>query len=238
MPDYKLRACVIESGLVQKLKQIYKNKWNCRFDDDALKMITYDELFLQSEDPVAFDEARRIVHADFARNTRLSHRIRDFVCMGNSIFLTLTFRDDVLEKTNEETRRRYVTRYLKSECKYYIANIDYGSLHDREHYHAVCVPWCFRLDLGAWKYGYAYASNIRAESDSLRIAKYCTKLCNHAVKQTTKRNTIIYSRHDWNEYADDVYANYSPPDILCKMRLVLSVAVRDWIEVTDGHPFT
>lgn len=237
MPDYKLRSSVIESGLVAKVKQISKNKWDSRYDYKALDMIQYDELFLRAEDPEAYAEAEKAAHADFTRNTRLSHRIRDLISMGNAIFLTLTFRDDVLEKTNEETRRRYVTRFLKEECKYYIANIDYGTLHDREHYHAVCVPWCCDVSFGSWRFGFAFASRIHAEHDSLRIAKYCTKLCNHAIKSTCKRAAVIYSRIDWHQHAQDINVFYTPPDILCRMRLVESSAVTPF-KKCSVHPFT
>ena len=42
------------------------------------------------------------------------------------VFGTLTFRNDVLDKTSKETRRRYVARFLNKTTIHYKANIDFG----------------------------------------------------------------------------------------------------------------
>ena len=54
-------------------------------------------------------------------------------------FATLTFSEDTLKDTNQATRKTYISRFLKQYTFYYIANIDYGSLNEREHYHAIVL---------------------------------------------------------------------------------------------------
>ena len=48
----------------------------------------------------------------------------------------MSFNDATIQKTNAETRKRYIKNYLKNETALYIANIDYGAKKGREHYHA------------------------------------------------------------------------------------------------------
>lgn len=145
--------------------------------------------------PIEMQEAVRINNATYRRNTRLNNRIKTMLNDDKyqHIFLTLTFYDDVLNSTSPETRRRYVTRFLKQYTNYYVANIDYGKKYEREHYHAVvnclkninCQDWPF----GAINFKRIHTPNFRA------LSKYVNKLTNHAIKETTKRSAIIYSKN-------------------------------------------
>ena len=78
----------------------------------------------------------------------------------------------------------------------YVANIDYGSKNKREHYHALIN--CDKVDFKSWrKYGNINAKRVRnkdIESDKTKLSKYIAKLSNHAIKETTKRSCLIYSR--------------------------------------------
>lgn len=200
MIDYQHKAAVIESGLVKKVKYLRKHLFLS--SEAAENEYYFNELYnLALENPDDFKEAAKVAAADFQRNTRLKNRIRDFLQIGNCIFLTLTFRDDVLEKTSEKTRRLYVTQCLKACSKYYIANIDYGDHTQREHYHAIVVSDLFELD--SWEYGFSFAKRIIESSNPLVLAKYVSKLTNHAIKETTRRNHIIYSRVPWEERVKD-----------------------------------
>lgn len=207
MIDYSKKAAVIESGLVQKVKEIRKNKFHAYDDDRTQYYLTMEELLLREENPEAYDEASRIANADFRRNTRLKHKIERFMHMGDCIFLTLTFTDDAL-KTKSKTRRDYVTRFLKSCSKYYIANIDFGAKNGREHYHAIVLA--DHVDFSLWKYGAINGKRIISSSNPLKLAKYISKLTNHAVKETCKRNAIIYSRVDWLERSNDYWDAVAP----------------------------
>jgi hypothetical protein len=120
----------------------------------------------------------------------------------NCIFLTLTFRDDVLANTSEETRKKYIQRFLKEQCSLYIANIDYGTKKGREHYHAVVIPKYNQIDGSFYRTNYGSIDfervrnkgGVDTEATSKRLAKYVSKLVNHAIKETTRKCQVIYSR--------------------------------------------
>lgn len=142
-----------------------------------------------------FLECEKMNKAYYERLKRLKTRVRDILTSGPSLFLTLTFNDDALERTSPEFRRIAVQRYLKQYKAKYVGNIDFGKTNHREHYHALIGV--DRVDNESWnKYGNIDFERvrIRSECDSLKLSKYINKLSNHAIKETTKRSALIYSR--------------------------------------------
>ena len=141
-------------------------------------------------------ECRKINYASYVRTQRLKQRIERMLLSGSCIFLTLTFNNETLNNSTLEERRRFVRRYLKTFNSAYVANIDYGSKNHREHYHAIINA--NHVDYSAWrKYGNINGEKIRnkdIQSDKTKLAKYICKLSNHAIKETTKRSALIYSR--------------------------------------------
>lgn len=141
-------------------------------------------------------ECERLNKAYFNRNTRLKDRITTIVESGKQpVFVTLTFRDDVINDTSEKTRRRYVSRFLKDNCSLYVANIDFGvdeRYTQREHYHAVVDNEI----LSKWPYGFDFYERIKVSKNGSikKMAKYITKLSNHAIKENARRSALIYSR--------------------------------------------
>ena len=95
----------------------------------------------------------------------------------------------------KETRRKYVSRCLKKYNTLYVANIDFGKKNGREHYHAVIS--IDKVDNKDWLYGdidFKRVRNKNIEEDKKRLSKYIAKLSNHAIKETTKRCCLLYSR--------------------------------------------
>lgn len=137
-------------------------------------------------------------HSKYARTSRMKKKIETMLTLGECSFVTLTFAPVILENTTEETRRQYVRKYLKEQSPCYLANIDYGKKNEREHYHAVVFG---RVDLLPWrkKCGRINAKPVRyfeerQDNDSpVKLAKYITKLTNHAFKETAEQQRIIYS---------------------------------------------
>lgn len=191
MPDYELRSRVISSGLVKKVKASKKRIFNAHSTEEYLYH-TYEALFDECEDREAYSEAVRVAAADFRRNTRLKNTIQAYIGMGTCIFLTITFTDKCLEKTSAKYRRHQVTDYLKKYARYYVANVDFGAKNGREHYHAIART--DYVDYTDWKHGSVNGRKIIVSSNPLKLAKYISKLVNHAIKDTCKRNAIIYSR--------------------------------------------
>lgn len=128
------------------------------------------------------------------RKRRIQKRIQRYIQAGKGAFYTLTFRDDVLASTSEDTRRQYVRRWLSLNFKQYVANIDFGDKTEREHYHAVV-----NLEDGVlpeeWPHGFHKVQFVAFHGvDDTRISKYMSKLTNHALKQSGQLKRIIYSR--------------------------------------------
>lgn len=143
-----------------------------------------------------YDESIKILHAYIERVSRLKKRVASIITTSRSLFLTLTFNDNTLNETTEKERRILVSRYLKKHNAKYVGNIDFGSKNHREHYHAVIG--CETVNCDLWhKYGAIKVEKVRLkdfESDNTKISKYIAKLTNHAIKETTRRSALIYSR--------------------------------------------
>ena len=137
------------------------------------------------------DCALRLNKSKYNKAKKVREKIEDLVKNNHAVFITLTFTNDVLEKTSPITRRRYVARYLKETSNIYVANVDYSPTKNREHYHAIIMN---RADLTKWQYGYVYAEEIRNHDfDVMRTSKYVAKLSSHALK-TGLTTRLIYSR--------------------------------------------
>lgn len=193
MADYCKRAEALESGLVKYVKQIKRKLYLSQFTGWSSYALLQDEInTIRNQDPALFSEAVKAANSDFARNTRLKNRISTYLQMGSCIFLTLTFNDECLSHTSSSTRRDYVKKFLRKCSNHYVANVDFGSKGGREHYHAIVVAES--VDFSLWKHGAINGKRIRETSEPLCLAKYISKLVNHAIKETTKRTAFIYSR--------------------------------------------
>ena len=143
---------------------------------------------------VEIRECKRIFDAWRSRTVMLRKRIA-LMIPHDCIFLTLTFTDDVLRSTSSDTRRRYIVKFLsqfKSPC---IANKDYGKENGREHYHAI-IQLSY-IDYSMYDYGAINGERIVVgEYTDVRVAKYISKLTNHAIKDTTRQSRLIYLHMD------------------------------------------
>jgi hypothetical protein len=206
------KSKVLNSGLVHDLKvkhfevfhsisdNLKNNEDNgvvidFSFTQKALGIVnSFSELIKSSSDN---DCAWLLINSERAKNKRLYLRTKKVVESNKGYFLTLTFTDKVLNSTTELTRRRYVSRFLKENCDYYVANIDYGTKNGREHYHCVCIP---NTDLRrtVWVYGFKCVEKTADYStssvDYIKLGRYITKLYRHALKFSNKSSRLIYSR--------------------------------------------
>ena len=199
--DYAYKSKILKDN--QDLIKLQKQVSRCLYKNDNIYNHNTGELIMTLDDAKFYDmiyfndsdyiEATKINNCAYHRAIRLKKKIEKMLSMGNCVFLTLTFTNDILESTTEKTRKTYVKRYLKSCSDYYIANIDYGKKNDREHYHAIILT--DKVNYKLWhKIGAIKGERIRANGVSeTKLGKYISKLTNHAIKETTKRNAIIYS---------------------------------------------
>lgn len=202
MANYELKAHVLNDySEVLKLQREHSRlvyldtytdvKIDAHYKETVSEMVSY---FFEDENALQiWREAERINLAYYARVKRLKDRISSMLREGRCYFLTLTFSDATLERFSAKTRRRYVTYFLKSLSDTYVANIDFGSQNQREHFHAVVMA--DGVDMSAWDcFGFSKAQKIASEYDFTPLAKYISKLTNHAVKATTNGCRAIYSK--------------------------------------------
>ena len=147
--DWCIKADVLELGLCKDQKRIKYGEYCKYILGKPVKK--YDDLYcdiMLKYGQYYLDTAKRLNNSYYSRIRRLKNRITRYLSLGQCIWATLTFSDDVLNNTNESTRRKYVQKYLKSVSSHYIANIDFGSDKtyidrngveregtQREHYH-------------------------------------------------------------------------------------------------------
>lgn len=204
MPDYQAKARVISSGLLKAYKQVkraeyaeyVKVAWGEKINCDMDILTAEEQRFFYSQfAPDDWREAKRVYDCNRQQTARLKKRIENMVARSpDCTFLTLTFTDYWLSRTSAETRRQYVSRFLKANASEYVANIDFGGKNGREHYHAVTDT---RINPKKWIYGNLDVKKVRYNPESkssVKLAKYVAKLTNHAIKETTKRCALIYSR--------------------------------------------
>ena len=202
--DYEYKAKVLASGLCEIEKKIsktfYVNDINKIYGINIENSNTYSiemanqllEYYME-HCPNDLLEAKKINHATYERVKRLKNRIAKLL-EKPCLFLTLTFTNESLSNTSVITRRRYVTRYLNNFNTEFVGNKDFGKKNGREHYHAVIQAE--KIDYSLWQYGAIKGLRIRLDKNSTkeRLSKYIAKLTNHAIKETTKRSALIYSR--------------------------------------------
>lgn len=185
----EFKKSLLESGV---FNEYCTAKKQYVYDDDGVGVGS----FLIAHGYDAYQACKSLSDCKWHKKQKIEKRFEKVVECEKAIFLTLTFTDEVLEKTNEETRAKYVKRFLKSQCAKYVANIDFGAKKEREHYHALVMPLDGSISLKEWhKYGGIKAERVKnTEKDCEKVSKYVAKLSNHALKNTGRMPRIIFSR--------------------------------------------
>ena len=159
LQNQKLKAEIQKNGTYIKYrkfkKKLYKEK-GLTIQDEINKKInecdkTMRELFTMKdlketmfeqyskENGFTYDELKsceQMSHARQRKKKRIINTINFALKRGYKIvFATLTFNEENIKKT-KETRRKNINKYLK-QYNGFIFNIDFGTLNEREHYHAL-----------------------------------------------------------------------------------------------------
>ncbi len=194
MADYILKQRLIDNGAVNAYRSMKRSEWLYGMHGEIVDISITDKFLIDSLTALELKECDRIYHAHLERVLRLKKRIKSILNSKHCLFITFTFTNDILAKTSAQTRRKYVTRYLNLFCGDYVANIDFGSKTDREHYHAV-LGFDILLHTPIWKYGFINIKHItKTDKTDTKLAKYVAKLTNHAIKETAKGNKMIYAK--------------------------------------------
>lgn len=202
--DYERKAYLLDSGLVKKVKKHNKKVftlYHC-LDEECMNNRNFEDMMFCQENNISacdLDDCRKIIDCHYKRASRVKKRIEEMLNYGVCNFITLNFSNKALDMTTKEQRKNLVKRYLKSQSEKYIANIDFGSKNGREHYHAIVIG---KIDYSPWHHmlGLQHFGGVKGEmihnsdDDYKKVSKYISKLTNHAIKNTTKGNRILYSR--------------------------------------------
>lgn len=191
MAKYSLRV----HQCIKRLRWLY--------GDDKKKQLALSHILnysLPTVYPNHMDEFRIVGHEYEKIRSRKKRYYRYIKAMSESFgtlyLVSLTFTDEVLNSTNEETRKAYVRRWLNSTAVDYFACIDYGKENEREHYHAICVfdkeletfkakrRTYFKLpEKDAWEHGFYSIRRIADnEKDRRKAVYYAFKASEYAFK--------------------------------------------------------
>lgn len=210
------------NGVLDTVKQIQKClRDHSDFVDFSSGEVIMEEwhaehLFSFIKNSKDFKDSMKIIHSDSARYNRLFKRVNKYMDMGTCLFVTLTFTDEVLNNTNEETRRKYVRRFLKEYSNCFIANIDYGSKSGREHYHAI-ILYDDVTFINNWIHGFSNAQIIKDDFKSPeRVSRYIIKIANHFVKASSRRCRLIYSVFHSNDGIQPIHDYFKRSDPVSK----------------------
>lgn len=208
---FVLTADLREIPVVELKHWILENKINGVYNKLHKKMCVggsqdtyYEYMFLSLDytNDVILANAIRIIceqlnDAQYARYKRIRDRISDMFDIWDCTFVTLTFEDKYLD-SSLKTKKEYCKRFLSSFEMPYVANVDYGKINGRVHFHAViaCPREELEKECNKWHYGFQYCETCRTDvEDEKKLAKYVSKLSAHALKETTKNSRLIYSRN-------------------------------------------
>lgn len=193
------KSFALKNGIYARYSQLHKRIFN---GDETAR-----EEFFNEYDQYWYDLCRSIAVSKCRQKRSIEQRFEKVVLKGQAVFVTLTFKPSVLESTSEETRAKYVKRFLKECCVSYVANVDYGDENEREHYHGLVMPLDGLKSLKEWSYGwYKFKKVGTSDKDRLKVSKYVAKLSNHALKNKGWKPRIIYSRgwkHSLYSFYDD-----------------------------------
>lgn len=204
LKDFYLKQAILNDDLDKTFNQARKHA----FKGDRSDLTRFESIYGSEVTRVA----RNIVSCAYQKWKRVQSKTSSIILGGECLFLTLSFKPEVLKSTSGDTRRQYVRKFLKSQCETYVANIDFGSDDEyinrhgkkckgtaREHYHA--LVYSSHIDYKPWKdkYGFIDFEHVRPfENDSKAISRYITKLSRHALKSSTSKDgnspRLIYSR--------------------------------------------
>lgn len=166
------------------------------------------ELFCENK------EFERILKARYNKVSRIKKRLVYLLSRYQYVyFCTFTFDDQVINYNDEYKRRliKWTIRDFDVDIKY-ILNKDYGSLTEREHYHAI-IGTNNNGDFNGFiqdKYPchcLALKVNNTLE-DVKKLSKYINKLTNHCVKSTTYKSRVICNFKGYDNLPKDLGRKY------------------------------
>lgn len=137
--------------------------------------------------------------ARYNKSSRIKKRILYLLVHYNFVyFCTFTFNDKYINCCNK-TKRNLIKNSLlsfSSDIKF-ILNVDFGDLHDREHYHGIIATnnsSDLKNFLSITYPCFSWTEKIKTDKKSItKLSKYVNKLSNHCIKSSTHNSRVIYN---------------------------------------------
>lgn len=198
MIDYEFKSKLINSPMLEDYKKWSKVTYDFVYTDKDISLKQYQIVndmasYNRLNFPKEWKECYRISQAHCHRVVRLKKRVSSMLLSGPCLFLTLTFNEKSINTLSAKVRKQYVKEFLGALKVPYVANIDFGKKNHREHYHALVQ--IDKIDYSLYKLGAINGQKVRNDTDdTVKLARYIAKLTNHAIKETTKRSVLMYSR--------------------------------------------
>lgn len=187
--SYAEKQAIVTSGLLAEYEKGKRQAFKGNFEQ-------LDQ-FVEDNGKYISDICHSVSNTKYRQRKNIENRFEHPLYFGMAIFLTLTFTDEVLQKTSQDTRRQYVRKFLKENCDIYVANIDFGDKNGREHYHALVRAKNGSIDLKQWqeKCGLINAERVKkTDKDRTKVSRYLAKLSQHALKKSGRLPRLIWSR--------------------------------------------
>ena len=209
---------LIESGLPSLIRKcnlsFYKKIYNLDFFKNDIPVYQAKQIIDQIPQQ-DYEDSMRLLNNNKHKTQRIRKRIEtmllqlQFYDNLKAYFITLTWNDKTLENTSEDTRHQKVFRTLKNLPGLidYVANIDYGKENEREHYHGIIlvnenfetkktkVNNLYFNSMPVWENnGFSRLDDIKIPNEKA-LSKYINKLTNHAKKDSTKKQRVIYCKN-------------------------------------------
>lgn len=173
----------------------------CPYDlsEEEIYILNYKYNLLSDSDKKLYDKKINNIRL---RKYRLRKRIDFLLKNYDCSFVTFTLNDEHINIDCHILRTR-ICEILRDLGCYFIGNIDFGSEHERLHFHFIVGKQGIKKILKeryasekGLNYGFVDYKNI-TNKNSYRLSNYIDKLVNHSLKVSTwelKKANIITSR--------------------------------------------
>lgn len=178
------------------------NDFNLDYDIEYLQqVIDYNQKkYYAYKKGLDFDiniDYERTLKARYQKCSRIKKRFIYLLTRFDYVwFCTFTFDNYYINKS-DRTKRDLIKSVINTHDFKYIVNIDYGSEHEREHYHCLIGT---NINFNVNQFIQSYYPCIclaiqckKGRDDFKRLSKYINKLANHCIKATTKRQRMLYN---------------------------------------------
>lgn len=215
MKNRELKQELIENGKYDKYRKTRRQLFEANIEDPENVLNSLLTLHKYTDEELKESEK---IRKNTQQQRRKIRKHMNYLFNRNDFdlyFLTFTFSDDTMSKTNANTRKQKV-RKTATKADDFILNIDYGSETEREHYHAIIALYKSRKEeykpdgkhiklkcFDSYNYGFYKAKKIRrGKKDLDKLSDYEAKLTEHSLK-VKQQYVSVKKGTDYQKFQED-----------------------------------